>query len=86
MLDKLLCLHGILQCWIVLKTSQCIQQLRDSVVGEDGELVYVVELSITLTLEASPDVCNENLCALQNSDTFFLLEINYIVEAVEVFC
>lgn len=60
-----------------------MKHLGDSVVGEHGDLIDVMERAKALAFEAGPEVCNEDLGALVETDCG-AFELVTVVQAGEV--
>lgn len=84
MINQLLTLYCLLQSRTIPKTSQRLQQLRDTIISEDSQFIDVVELAIVLAIKARPHVCDEDLGTLEDADGFAVLEFDDVVEAGEV--
>jgi len=52
--------------------------------GKHSQLIDVMELAKTLALERSPQVCNQDLCALMDPDGL-AVELRFVPEQWEVF-
>jgi hypothetical protein len=50
-----------------------------------GDPIDIMKHPIALTLEASPDICDKDLCALIEADSF-AFEPLFVVETRECFC
>lgn len=59
--------------------------MGNAVVGKDSKLVDIIELTVAVSVEACPQVCNENLGSLQDTNGLFVLEADFVTKAVEVF-
>ena len=71
--------------WTRVQCPQRNQYLRHAVVGEHGDLVDVVELAVGFSVEARPQVGDENLGSLQESDGFSgTFELVFVAEGREV--
>jgi hypothetical protein len=53
--------------------------------GEHGDFVDIIELAITFSIKCSPQVCNEDLSALQKA-YFFPLKRSFVLETTKLFC
>lgn len=84
MLNQLLTLHCLLQSRTIPKAPQCLQQLRNTIIGKDCEFIYIVEFSVVFSIEACPHICNKNLGTLEDADGFAVLEFDDVVEAGEI--
>ena len=89
----------IIEGWAILETAQGLKHLRDTVVYWDlvgslfgligtftckhGDFVNVVEVSVTLAVEARPEVCDEYLGALVEAHGL-AFEIELVLEARKV--
>lgn len=73
----------------VRDAAQGTQDLRDPVVGKHGDFVNVPERTKTLTLEASPQIGNEDLGPLEETDGFLSLAAlkgELVAEAGKILC
>jgi hypothetical protein len=61
-----------------------MQNLRYSIVREDGDLVDIMKGTITFSLKASPQVCHKNLGALQETYALSVPELDLVSEATEI--
>lgn len=67
----------------VLEAAKGVEHLRDPVVCEHSNLIDVVEVAITLTLEAGPEVGYQDLGALVETDDGALVFVT-VVQAGEI--
>jgi len=83
-LNNLLLPDRTLQARTIPQTAPRVQNLRDAVIGKGSDLVYVIELAVTFTIERGPDVSDADLGAFKEPDGLAILETHDVVEGGEI--
>lgn len=55
--NQLFLLDRALEKWIIPETTKTVQDLRDPIVGKDGDFVNIVKLTVPFSLKSRPYVC-----------------------------
>lgn len=82
--DQLLLANHIVKRRAIPQAPQSIQNLRNSIIGEHGNLVNVLKLTESLSIKRSPQICYANLSTFEEANTFPILKAYDIIEAREI--
>lgn len=66
--DLLLVTDATIEWRTVQQTSERIEHLRNAIVGKHGDLVDVMKTTITFAIEAGPQISNQDLRSLVETD------------------
>lgn len=81
--DLPLAADATIQRWTVLQASERVQHLWNTIVGKHGDFVDIIKATVTFTIEAGPQVPDQNLSPFVEADCF-ALEANLVSEAWEI--